>query len=129
MAHETGALLMSRRFLHPLVLAATVVLLAGCESKFNRQNFAMIRPGMDDREEVRQILGEPTADMDDVWLYDDLDRHIAAQIFFDENGRVLNKEWMDANTGEWEGENPWADQPPEGEVRERRTETRRIDDD
>ena len=120
---------MSRRFLHPLVLAATVVFLAGCESKFNRQNFAMIRPGMDDREDVREILGEPTADMDDVWLYDDLDRHIAAQIFFDENGRVLNKEWMDANTGEWEGENPWADEPQAGEVRERRTRTRRIDDD
>ena len=126
---RTGALPMRRRSLHPLLLAATLILLAGCESKFNRQNFAMIRIGMDNREDVRQILGEPDADMDDVWMYDDLDHHHSAQIFFDEDGRVLNKEWMDAETGKWEGENPWADQPAKGEVRERHTKTRRIDDD
>ncbi len=111
------------------VLIAACVYLAGCESKFNRRNFQMIQPGVDDRFDVRQILGDPDADMGDVWMYDDLDRHDSAQIFFDDDGRVFNKEWMDADTGDWEGENPWADQPPEGEVRERRTKTRRIDDD
>ena len=110
-------------------LALSLVFLAGCESKFNRQNFEMIRIGMDDREDVRQILGKHTANMGNVWMYDDLDHHRSAQIFFDDDGRVLNKEWMDAGTGEWEGENPWADQPAEGEVRERRTKTRRIDKD
>jgi hypothetical protein len=110
-------------------MGVVVVFVAGCESKFNRQNFDMIRLGMDDREDVRQILGEPAAAMDDVWMYDDLDRHTCAQIFFDDDGRVLSKEWMDATTGDWEGENPYADEPPQGEVRERRTRTRRIDDD
>lgn len=112
-----------------LVLLAGVVLLTGCESKLQRKNFEMIRIGADNREDVRQILGEPNADMGDVWLYDDVDGYKTAQIFFNDDGRVLNKEWMDARTGEWEGENPHADQPAQGEVRERRTETRRIDDD
>lgn len=120
---------MCRRITYPLVLAAAVLLIAGCESKFNRQNFEMIQIGMDDREDVRELLGKPNADMDDIWMYDDLDHHVSAQIFFAEDGRVLNKEWMDAETGEWSGENPWVDEPPEGEVRERRTETRRIEDD
>lgn len=120
---------MSFRFSIPLLLIVVAGLLAGCESKFNRQNFALIRPGADDREDVRVLLGEPAARMDDVWMYEDLDRHHYAQVFFDDDGRVLNKEWMDATTGEWEGENPWADRPAKGEVRQRRTETRRIEDD
>lgn len=120
---------MFRRFSFSVVLLAALVLACGCESKFSRQNFALIRSGTDDREDVRQILGEPAGDMGDVWMYEDLDHHHYAQIFFDDEGRVLNKEWMDATTGEWAGENPWGDQPPEGQVRERRTETRRVEDD
>ena len=117
------------RRLLPFALMAAVLALTGCESKFNRHNFRMIQPGVDDRTDVRQILGEPESAMGDVWFYDHLDHHYSAQIFFDGDGRVVSKEWMDANTGEWEGENPWADQPPQGEVHESTTKTRRIDDD
>ncbi len=120
---------MSRRCLFAFVLIAAGTALAGCESKFNRRNFEMIRPGMDGREDVREILGKPAADMEDVWFYDDLDHHRSAKIIFDSDGRVLTKEWMDAKTGEWDGKDPWADEPPEGEVRERTTKTRRIHDD
>jgi len=112
-----------------LLFAPTLILLVGCESKLNRRNFEMIRPGMDGREDVRQILGEPKAEMEDVWFYDDLDHHRSAKIVFDSDGRVITKEWTDAETGKWEGQDPWADEPPEGEVRERTTKTRRIHDD
>lgn len=112
-----------------LLLLGLVGLSAGCESRFNQRNFALIRPGTDDREDVRLLLGEPAFQADDVWLYEDLDRHKYAQIFFDEHGRVRSKEWMDATTGTWDGENPWVDRPPPGEVRERQTRTRRIEDD
>jgi hypothetical protein len=111
------------------VWLTALVALTGCESKFNHRNFQMIQPGVDDRVDVRKILGDPDAEMGDVWMYDDLDRHYAAQIFFDGEGRVLNKEWVDARIGDWEGENPWADKPPQGEARESTTKTRRIDDD
>jgi hypothetical protein len=120
---------MSPRRLLTLVLVAAGVALAGCESKFNHDNFQMIRTGVDDRSDVRQVLGDPDSEMGDVWLYDDLDRHCSARIFFGDDGRVLDKEWMDAETGDWEGANPWANEPAEGEVRETRTSTRRIDDD
>ena len=120
---------MTRRRVPMFVLVAACVCLAGCESKFNHRNFQMIQPGVDDRTDVRYILGDPSSEMSDVWIYDDLDSHQSAQIFFDDDGRVLNKGWMDAKTGDWEGENPWADEPAEGEVRETSTRTRRIDDD
>ena len=102
--------------------------LTGCESKFKRDRFDMIRIGMDTREDVRHLLGDPEGEMQNIWLYDDLDDHKSAQIFFDDDGRVLAKEWMDAETGEWSGDNPHTNPPPKGEVRESETRTRRIDD-
>lgn len=107
---------------------ASLFLLLGCESKFNRKNFQMIQVGGDDREDVLHILGKPASKMDGVWIYDDPGNKTAA-IYFDDDGRVVNKEWMDAGTGDWEGENPWTDRPPRGETRESRSKVRRIDDD
>lgn len=105
-----------------------ILLLFGCESKMNHKNFQMIQIGADDREDVRHILGKPNGDLGDVWMYDKSGEHTAT-IYFDDDGRVLNKEWIGAHTGSWEGKNPWTDEPPQGEVRERHTRVRRIDDD
>ena len=107
---------------------ATSLLLLGCESKLNHKNFQMIQIGADDRADVREILGKPTSDMGDVWIYDKSGEH-TAQVYFDDDGRVLNKEWMSAKTGDWEGKDPWTDEPPQGEVRESHTKVRRIDKD
>jgi len=117
---------MKRYSYAPALLVLTA--LFGCESKFNHERFQMIQIGADDREDVRHILGAPASDMGEVWIYDDPGERTAA-IYFDSDGRVLNKEWMDAESGDWEGENPWIDEPAQGETRERRTNTRRIDDD
>lgn len=114
-----------------VLCAAPLLLLAltGCERKFTRERFEMIQVNVDDREDVRQILGKPAGELDDQWLYDDLDRHYSAIIYFDDNGRVQGKEWMDATTGDWEGRNPNANEPPRGEVRERKKKKVRIDED
>jgi len=117
------------RRLCPPVATFSLILLAGCASKFTRERFEMIQVGVDDREDVRQIIGKPTADLTDQWFYDDLDQHYSAVIYFDESGRVRGKEWMDAATGEWQGRHPDTNEPPRGEVRERHKKTRRIDDD
>ncbi len=121
--------LCGRQAVPVLALLAALVSLAGCERKFTRERFDRIERGVDDREDVRQLLGRPTAAMEDAWIYEDLDHHDTAQIFFADDGRVLSKEWMDARTGAWEGRSPYTDEPRTGEVRERRTRTRRIDDD
>ncbi len=110
-----------------LLVGLALSALSGCTRHFTRERFDTIQPG-DDQEDVRQVLGKPKAVAPDVWYYEDLHRHVHAQIFFDDAGRVRNKEWMDARTGEWEGKSPEADEPPPGEARERHTRTRRMDD-
>jgi outer membrane protein assembly factor BamE (lipoprotein component of BamABCDE complex) len=120
---------MRKQALAIIVGAAAIALLTGCQSKFTKQRFEMIAVGTDEREDVRNILGAPTSDLDEQWFYDDLDRHYSALIHFDQDGKVAGKEWMDASTGAWEGRNPNANEPPQGEVRERRKTTRRIDKD
>jgi hypothetical protein len=111
----------------PLILFVTFV--GGCARQFTRERFELIQPGVDDREDVEALLGKPEFRAEDLWYYEDPDRHYAAQIIFDEQGKVASKEWIDARSGEWEGRSHYADEPPRGEVRERRTKVRRIDED
>ena len=111
------------------VICVCVLTVVGCARQFTRANFDVIQRGVDDREDVQRILGKPEVTQADVWFYQDMDRSLHAEIWFDDAGRVAGKEWMDANTGEWEGRNPHADEPPPGEVRHRNTKTRTIDDD
>ncbi len=108
---------------------AALVLLTGCARQFTRERYDMIRKGVDNKEDVRRILGKPASDLGDQWFYDDPDRHISALIYFDASGVVSAKQWPDSETGSWEGENPHANPPPAGEVRERNKKTTRIDRD
>ena len=79
---------MPRRLLHPILLALTLTALAACESKFNRHNFEMIRVGVDDQLDVREMLGKPDSDLGDVWMYDDFNHRRSAQILFGGDGRL-----------------------------------------
>jgi hypothetical protein len=112
-----------------LTIVLTSLLITGCARQFTYEHFSMIQPGADDREDVRALLGKPRADAGDEWYYEDLDRHLHARVFFDESGRVTDKEWIDARTGKWEGKHPDADEPPPGESHERKVKTRRLDGD
>jgi outer membrane protein assembly factor BamE (lipoprotein component of BamABCDE complex) len=113
-----------------LVGISMLSVLAGCHNRhFTRDRFEMIQVGVDNRADVRQILGKPTSNLNDQWQYDDLKRHHSAVVHFDADGRVSAKEWMNPKTGEWEGHNPNANEPPEGEVRESHKKTTRIDED
>ena len=66
----------------------------------------MIRPGTDDRYDVVATIGRPEFDAREEWYYEDSSDRYAARIFFDDRGRVRGKQWLDARTGDWEGENP-----------------------
>ena len=112
-----------------LVLGVTLLALTACQRPFTRDRYELVQVGVDDRTDVRQILGKPTSDLGDQWFYDDLDRHYSALIHYDENGKVSGKEWMDSKTGKWEGRNPSANEPPQGNVPERDKKTTRIDED
>lgn len=120
---------MKLRALSCIVGLAGLVVLTGCERRFTKNRFELIQIGVDNREDVRLVLGKPTSDLDDQWFYDDLKRHYSAVIFFDAGGRVRGKEWMNAATGEWEGRNPDTNAPPQGDVPEKTRKTTRIDED
>lgn len=112
-----------------ILLAAFTLLLVGCERKFTRDRFDMIKVGVDERYDVAKILGDPTTTFSDSdqWFYEDEDDHYQALIHFSDDGKVAGKQWMDGNSGEFSGDNPHADRPPQGQTRSRSSNTRRID--
>jgi hypothetical protein len=118
-----------RRLSSGLALFALALALGGCAKQFTRERFDMIKPGVDTKLDVERMIGRPEFDVEDQWYYEDKDDHYAALIFFDEQGNVTGKQWMDAGTGEWSGENPLADRPPADEPRERHKKTTIIEDD
>ncbi len=110
-----------------VALGLSLTVLSGCHPNvFTRDRFEMIKVGVDGRDDVRQMIGKPTSDLGDQWLYDDLKRHHSALIHFGTEGKVSGKEWMDSQTGEWAGQNPDANEPPKGETPERSKKTTRI---
>jgi len=115
------------------VLLSTVglVVLVGCaENKLTRHNYDMIKEGQSTRSEVRHTLGvKHLAERGDQWEYEDLDRHLSVVFYFDNNGVVRRKEWIDAGTGEWEGAAPHIDKNPQGEKMSERTSTTTIKND
>ncbi len=119
---------MKLRIVQIMLGVGLVIMLSGCAKQFTRQRFDMIQAGVDMRSDVKQILGEPRANLEDQWYYEDPDEYHSAVIYFDEQGRVVGKEWIDAVTGEWMGVNPGADDAPEGGIRERHIKTRTYDD-
>lgn len=86
----------------------TIVLIAGCaENKVTRDNYDTIVEGSSTQDEVRLTMGEKhLIKRDDHWEYDVSDKHLAVYFFFDQNGVVRKKEWVDGRTGEWSSSDP-----------------------
>ena len=101
--------------------------LAGCAEKFTRQNFNLLQVGVDERYDVDKLLGHPTNDLHDQWYYEHRDKHYSALIHFDPDGKVSGKQWFDSPTASISGDNPNADQPPKGKVREEKRKSRIIE--
>jgi len=108
---------MMQRTLILSLLAVFVFALTGCsENKLTRRNFEMIKKGKSTKLEVENTLGDSyVARGDDQWEYEDEKRHLTVHVYFDDNDKVLRKEWMDGETGEWDGAAPGIDENPEGE--------------
>ena len=85
---------------------ALMVLATGCEKKLTYKRFQMVREGYATHMDVEQTLGEPNQKAGDVWSWQDFDRHITCNVYFDGKGVVDKKEWIDATKGQWEGSAP-----------------------
>jgi hypothetical protein len=108
-----------------LIVAAAAV--AGCApDKLTRQNFDTIREGVSDKTEVELTLGNDYQDRGDAWEYEREKKHLSVYVHFDERGRVIRKEWIDAKTGEWEGAAPGIDETPQGRPAGESTRTKTI---
>jgi hypothetical protein len=119
-----------RRSVLLLSAALSGALAAGCgdRAEFCRTGYDMIRPGADDRYDVLAMIGRPEFDACEEWYYEDAADRCAARIFFDGRGRVRGKQWLNAETGEWEGENPDLPRPAlRGETRQTSTVVRTAD--
>jgi len=79
-------------------LVAVLLLLetVGCATMFRQATFEMIRVGVDDRDAVEAILGEPLegAESSRMWCYRDLWTRRFAIIEFDDCGLVVRKYWL-----------------------------------
>lgn len=80
-----------------LLAAAMLPILGGCQRKFTHERFHdMVLRGQS-KERVKSILGEPDTDFGNVWVWvqGDKDNLVRGRIVFDEDGRVLDKQWTD----------------------------------
>ena len=91
-----------------LLLGVAALFLGACQStpdKFVHRNFSLIRPQHSTQVDVIALIGEPSHQLGDLWMYERPEKHLFAKIEFDENGNVVEKDWIDGVKGEWEDSN------------------------
>ena len=103
------------------LVAAVLLVSVGC-TKLTFENWQLIREGQS-KIVVQKTLGEPTIMLKDNWVWNDPDRAITANVWYNAEGKVIAKQWVSAKRGDHGG-------PPfgkEGEVIERRTNITTVD--
>lgn len=91
------------------MIALLPLIVVGCAPQLTRERFDQIAVQSATRADVRALLGEPSFDTGDEWLYRDGDRQVSAHVFFSSTGRVKSKEWIDVRAGTWESGRPGDD--------------------
>ena len=84
-------------------LAGLSVFLAGCAG-LKVANYERVEKGMS-KEEVEEILGEPWVQAPKMYFYQGPGL-TTATIFFDEEGRVVEKKWGDGAYEEYQAAGP-----------------------
>ena len=87
-------------------ILSAVVLVSGCQETLTYERFQMIREDVSTHDDVERTLGPPEHKVGDVWSWTDFDRHLTCNVYFDPQGKVAKKEWIDADRGTWEGSAP-----------------------
>lgn len=85
------------------VLACGTLWTSGCaRERVTYDNYAMIRQNSTSQAEVVDLFGEPTQKMGNQWMYERPKEHRFVFIDFDDSGRVVRKQWIDAKDAAWE---------------------------
>lgn len=69
-------------------------------------NYSRIAQLASTQSEVSALIGEPTNRLGERWLYERPQQHLFVFVDFDDQGRVVRKQWIDATTGQWEDTQP-----------------------
>ena len=93
------------------LVAVAVLAACGC-SKLTYERYQTIHDGAS-RDAVRATLGKPSTALDQKWLYNDFDREITCEIYF-EGDKVIGSWWSDPNHP-MEGKSPHVNKPGEAE--------------
>ncbi len=76
---------------------------SGCaKDRVTYDNYAMIRQNATSQSEVVDLFGEPTQKLGNQWMYERPKEHRFVFIDFDDSGRVVRKQWIDAKDAAWE---------------------------
>ena len=101
-----------------LVLLAVLVSV-GCEKKLTYKRYTLVHMGQTPLG-VEKTLGEPLIKMTDQWTWNDSDRSITAHVWYNQEGKVIAKQWFDPKRGMVDGP-PGGDATKGGEVIQQKT--------
>ena len=91
----------SKTVLAGFLASCTLLTLTGCADKLTRSHFEMISIGHAGHYDVEQTLGEPSyPKMGAMWHYERVDKHLNVMIHFDDQNKVVRKEWHDVGNNE-----------------------------
>ena len=99
--------MIARRLIITIASAATLFVLApllGCAApdRLSRDGFDRIRVHAATQEEVQELIGPPDSKLADMWLYHRPDDHVEVMLDFDDQGRVVRKQWIDGMSETWD---------------------------
>jgi len=81
-----------------VMVGLSLSVLAGCEEKFTRERWDMVKVGQYKKIDVKEVLGKPQhKPFDDLWWYYKGDNE--AKIYYDSKGTVKAKKWTDTKKG------------------------------
>lgn len=108
---------MRGRMVGAVCLGGLVFCLTGCaENLVTRERFNTIVEGTSTKLDVRHTLGDKYMDQGGQWEYDRMDEDmLVVKVYFDDNGVVTRKQWIDGKTNEFTGAAPGIDENPPGE--------------
>ncbi len=76
--------------------------LCGCADKLTRERYNMIVVDTSTKTDVEYTLGQPTRHLPDEWHYERPDKHLNVFIHFNDQNVVTRKQWVDAESAEWD---------------------------
>ncbi len=86
------------------IVLVSVAMLVGCQApdKLVYDNYTRIQTHLSTQADVTHSIGDPDHVLGERWMYERPEKHLNVFVDFDESGRVVRKQWIDALDETWE---------------------------